>query len=259
MPATRLGGVPVSAPPAAAEVPAAGTHRERAFVRAHTRLTRVPHVPELRLHLAGATTSHSTGTASGTVGDQAGDQGDQVGDEVYGLYGLWERAGRLPFWAFAWAGGLALARHVLDDPGLVRDRTVLDLASGSGLVAIAAALAGASAVTAAEVDPLAAAAIALNAAANDAVVGVTLHDLLDGDGGGAEVVLAGDVFYEEPMAHRVLPFLRRARARGARVLVGDPGRAYLPRGCFTAVACQPVPTSRCVEDAAVKQVTIWRV
>ncbi|MGI8331758.1 class I SAM-dependent methyltransferase [Actinomadura scrupuli] len=218
-----------------------GTPRERAFVRAHTRLTRVPYVPELRLHLA-------AGTGSGT--------GGATGDEVYGL---WEQAGRLPFWAFAWAGGLALARHVLDHPALVRDRTVLDLASGSGLVAIAAALAGAAAVTAAEVDPLAAAAIALNAAANRAAVGVTLQDLLDGDGGDAEVVLAGDVFYEEPMARRVLPFLRRARARGARVLVGDPGRAYLPRECFTPVACQTVPTSRCLEDAEVKQVTIWRV
>ena len=225
-------------------MPVADAPRERAFVRAHTRLTRVPYVPELRLHLAGG--------ATGETGEMAGEMADEV-------YGLWERAGRLPFWAFAWAGGLALARHVLDHPCLVRDRTVLDLASGSGLVAIAAALAGASAVTAAEVDPLAAAAIALNAAANQAAVGVTLCDLLDGDGGEAEVVLAGDVFYEEPLARRVLPFLRRARARGARVLVGDPGRAYLPRGRFTAVACQTVPTSRCLEDAEVKQVTIWRV
>jgi predicted nicotinamide N-methyase len=207
----------------------AATRTPRAFIRERTRLTRVPHVPEVRLHLA---------------------------DEVYRL---WERTGRLPFWAFAWPGGLALARHLLDHPGLVRDRSVLDLASGSGLIAIAAALAGASAVTAAEVDPLAAAAIALNAAANQVGVAVTLRDLLDGDGGDTEVVLAGDVFYEEPMARRVLPFLQRAQARGAHVLVGDPGRAYLPPGRFTALAVQAVPALRVLEDAEVKQVTIWRV
>ncbi|MCW2916341.1 MAG: methyltransferase [Actinomycetia bacterium] len=203
--------------------------RDTSLVLARTRLAAVPYVPEMRLHLA---------------------------DEVYGL---WERTGRLPFWAFAWAGGLALARHVLDHPEVVRDRTVLDLASGSGVVAIAAALAGAAAVTAGEVDPLAAAAIGLNAAANEVTVTVMLADLLGGDGGCADVVLAGDVFYEEPMADRVLPFLERARARGAQVLVGDPGRAYLPDGRFTAVAVHSVPTLRVLEDAEVKRVTIWRV
>jgi predicted nicotinamide N-methyase len=203
--------------------------RDTSLVLARTRLAAVPYVPEMRLHLA---------------------------DEVYGL---WERTGRLPFWAFAWVGGLALARHVLDHPEVVRDRTVLDLASGSGLVAIAAALAGAATVTAGEVDPLAAAAIGLNAAANEVTVTVMLEDLLGGDGGCADVVLAGDVFYEEPMADRVLPFLQRARARGAQVLVGDPGRAYLPDGRFTAVAVHSVPTLRVLEDAEVKQVTIWRV
>jgi predicted nicotinamide N-methyase len=203
--------------------------RDTSLVLTRTRLAAIPYVPEMRLHLS---------------------------DEVYGL---WERTGRLPFWAFAWAGGLALARHVLDHPEVVRDRTVLDLASGSGVVAIAAALAGAAAVTAGEVDPLAAAAIGLNAAANEVTVTVMLADLLGGDGGCADVVLAGDVFYEEPMADRVLPFLERARARGAQVLVGDPGRAYLPDGRFTAVAVHSVPTLRVLEDAEVKRVTIWRV
>jgi predicted nicotinamide N-methyase len=210
------------------------TQAPTSFIRDSTRLTRVCYVPEIRLHLA---------------------------DEAYEL---WERTGRLPFWAFAWAGGLALARHVLDHPDVVRDRTVLDLASGSGLVAIAAALAGAATVTAAEVDPLAAAAIGLNAAVNEVAVTVVLHDLLDtGSGdtgcGDTEVVLAGDVFYEQPMADRVLPFLRRARARGAQVLIGDPGRAYLPGGLFTAVDVHAVPTLRELEDAEVKHVTIWRV
>jgi predicted nicotinamide N-methyase len=211
---------------------AAGTRLDdqgTSLVLASTRLTAVAYLPEMRLHLA---------------------------DEVYGL---WERTGRLPFWAFAWAGGLALARHILDHPDIVRDRTVLDLASGSGLVAIAAALAGAATVTAGEVDPLAAAAIGLNAAVNEVAVTVVLRDLLDEDGGEAEVVLAGDVFYEKPMADRVLPFLRRSRACGAQVLIGDPGRAYLPGDRFTAVAVHAVPTSRELEDDEVKHVTIWRV
>jgi predicted nicotinamide N-methyase len=205
------------------------TEAARTFIGERTGLTRVGYVPELRLHLA---------------------------DEVYGL---WERTGRLPFWAFAWAGGLALARHVLDHPEVVRGRTVLDLASGSGLVAIAAALAGASAVTATEIDPLAAVAVGLNADANGVTVAVDQRDPLDGDAAGAEVVLAGDVFYEAPMAGRVLPFLQRARAHGARVLIGDPGRAYLPDGRFTAVAVHTVPTLRALEDAEAKQVTIWRL
>ena len=144
-----------------------------------------------------------------------------------------------PFWAYPWAGGQALARHVLDHPGGVRGRRVLDLASGSGLVAVAAALAGAATVTAVEVDELAVAATAVNAAANGAAVDAVLRDVLGGGGGdpedpgdpgapgGPEVVLAGDVFYERAMAERVLPFLRRAAARGASVLVGDAHREPL--------------------------------
>jgi predicted nicotinamide N-methyase len=206
------------------------------FVLANTRLAAVPSVPEIRLHLA---------------------------EEPFGL---WEKTERklggtglpLPFWAFAWAGGVALARYVLDHPDVVAGRSVLDLASGSGLVAIAAAKAGAATVTANEVDGFARAAIALNVEANGVAVAGTFEDVLDGDGAGAEVVLAGDVFYERPMAERVRPFLERAWTRGAHVLVGDLGRAYLPSSGFEAIASYDVPVTRALEDAEVKRTTVWR-
>ncbi|NJC71726.1 methyltransferase [Planosporangium thailandense] len=206
------------------------------FVRSHTRLGAPSAVPEVLLHLA-----------------------DEPID-------LWERTEQArghelppPFWAFAWAGGQALARHLLDHPDLVRDRVVFDLAAGSGLVAIAAARAGASHVTAVEIDPLAGSAITVNATANGVDVAVVLGDVLDGDAGGAEVVLAGDVFYSRPMTERVLPFLQRARATGARVLVGDPGRAYLPRGLFTAVATYDIPVTQALESAESKLTTVWEL
>jgi predicted nicotinamide N-methyase len=206
------------------------------FIRSHTRLAAPSAVPEVLLHLA---------------------------EEPIELWERTEqeRGGQLPppFWAFAWAGGQALARYVLDHPGLVRDRGVCDLAAGSGLVAIAAARAGASSVTAVEVDPLAAAAITINTAANDAAVEITLGDVLDGDAGGADVVLAGDVFYSRSMTERVLPFLQRARDGGARVLVGDPGRAYLPRGRFTAVATYDIPVTQALESAEIKVTTVWEL
>ena len=207
------------------------------FVLANTRLVSPPAVPETRLHLA-----------------------DDVID-------LWERTQEAldclslppPFWAFAWAGGQALARYLLDHPVEVEGRDVLDLASGSGLVAIAAAMAGAAPVTASDVDLFAVAAIALNAEANGVAVAGTMEDVLDGDGGGADVVLAGDVFYERPMADRVLGFLERARARGASVLVGDVGRAFLPRERFVAVATYEIPVARALEDADIKSSMVWRL
>ncbi len=216
----------------------------RAVVEACTRPATPAYVPEVRLRVA---------------------------DEVFDL---WQRTGHLPYWAFAWAGGLALARHVLDHPGLVAGRTVLDLASGSGLVAIAAARAGAASVTAADIDPLAGAAIALNAEANDVRVTVLLDDLLAApdrlsghapNPGGrpgpeeAEVVLAGDVFYERPMAERVMAYLERARRRGATVIVGDPDRAYLPRHRFTRLTTHRVPGSGLLEAEEVKTATVWRL
>lgn len=148
-----------------------------------------------------------------------------------------------PFWATAWPGGQALARYILDHPGTVAGRRVLDIASGSGLVAIAAALAGASAVTANEIDPYALAAIALNARANGVTVSTQSGDVLDGDGGDADVVLAGDVFYSHAIAKRMWPFVRRVAARGAHVLVGDPGREHLPRNRMTTLASYPAPAT----------------
>src|SRR5947208_2901893 len=164
-----------------------------------------------------------------------------------------------PLWAFAWAGGQALARYLLDHPVEVEGRDVLDLASGSGLVAIAAAMAGAAPVTASDVDLFAVAAIPLNAEANGDAVAGTMEDVLDGDGGGVDVVLAGDVFYERSMADRVLGFLERARARGASVLVGDVGRAFLPRERFVAVATYEIPVARALEDADIKSSMVWRL
>jgi predicted nicotinamide N-methyase len=213
---------------------------------------------------------------------------------------LWERIERdtgqdqlpPPFWAFPWAGGQALARYLLDQPDCVRGRTVLDLASGSGLVAIAAAVAGAASVTPSDTDPLAVAAITLNAGVNRVRLAPTVGDLLGTHGRGqpepgqdgpgqkgpgqkgpgqkgpgqkagvpvrAEVVLAGDAFYDRDMAGLMLPFLERASQAGALVLVGDPGRAYLPRERFAQVTTYDVPVERVIEDADVKPTTVWRL
>jgi predicted nicotinamide N-methyase len=212
------------------------------FVRAHTRLGTVPFVPELRLYLAG----EAVPLWERTERERGGDQPP-------------------PFWAFAWAGGQALARYLLDHPEVARGRAALDLASGSGLVAIAAARTGAAVVTANEIDPYAAAAIAINAAANDVPVTVLLADLLDADPGRAQpeprvdLVLAGDVCYSRDMTGRVMSFLRRARAAGARVLIGDPGRAYLPRDLLRAVARYEIPVTWDLESAEVKRTTVWEL
>jgi len=164
-----------------------------------------------------------------------------------------------PFWASAWIGGQAAARYILDHPETVAGRTVLDLASGSGLVAIAAAMAGARAVTANDVDPYAMTAITANATANGVVVTPLPGDILDGDGDGAEMVLAGDVLYSQSMADRVLPFLTRVADRGARVLVGDPGRGYLPTDRLEAVASYRIPSVGAPEDAQIQQAVVFAV
>jgi predicted nicotinamide N-methyase len=164
-----------------------------------------------------------------------------------------------PFWAFPWAGGQVLARYLLDHPECTAGRTVLDLAAGSGLVAIAAAKAGAAAVTPSETDPLACTAIELNSTANSVTLEATLGDVLDGVTAGNDLVLVGDGFYERLMAERLLPFLERARASGAVVLIGDPGRAYLPHDHLEAVASYDVPVSPVLEDANVKRTTVWRL
>jgi predicted nicotinamide N-methyase len=183
-------------------------------------------------------------------------------------FGLWDRTDRdaPPFWAFPWAGGQGLARYVLDHPDTVAGRRVLDVASGSGLVAVAAAKAGAAAVLAGDIDDNALAAIALNAAAN-AVPAVTPGRLDLGtacpDGASAgpvpDLVLAADVCYQRELAATALRFLRSARRAGADVLLSDPGRAFLPRASLTAVAAYRVPVLAVLEDAPVKQVTIYRL
>jgi predicted nicotinamide N-methyase len=172
---------------------------------------------------------------------------------------LWERThqDQPPFWAFPWAGGQALARHVLDHPRLVAGRTVFDLASGSGLVAIAAARAGARTVVANDIDPLSLAAVGLNAAANGVQVTTLADDRLGGDAAGADVVLAGDVFYDAQITALVLPFLRRAAARGALVLLGDPDRAHLPRAEFAVRARYEVPVPLTLESTDTRSATVW--
>lgn len=205
-----------------------------AFIRANTALMAPPHVPELRLHLA----------------HEAHDLWLKTEEELAGI-GL-----PPPFWAFAWAGGQGLARHLLDHPRITAGRTVLDFAAGSGLVGIAAAKAGAAKAICADIDPFCRTAIALNAAANAVEVAFTPDDLVGSDDGW-DIVLAGDVFYEKPLADRLVPWFRGLAARGARILVGDPGRAYLPKGGLTRLAVYEVPVTRALEDAEVKRTTVW--
>ncbi len=182
--------------------------------------------------------------------------------------GVWQRtelaAGRTgldpPFWAFAWPGGQALARYLLDHPEAVKDRHVIDVASGSGLVAIAAAMAGAATVTGYDIDPLAAAAITMNADVNGTAVMAVCADILDEDdlpAPGVDVMLVADAFYERVLAGRVMRFLERGQGRGADVLAGDFGRAYLPRDRLRALAAYDVPGLSGVEDSDVKRTTIW--
>ena len=162
-----------------------------------------------------------------------------------------------PFWAFAWAGGQGLARWLLDNPSEVAGKRVLDFAAGSGLVGIAAMKAGAASALCADIDPFCEAAVERNAAANGVTVSFTAADLLDAPPPRVEVICAGDVFYEQPMAGRVLAWLHRARARGSRVLVGDPLRTYFPKEGFDLLAEYAVPTTRELEDSAVKRTRVW--
>jgi predicted nicotinamide N-methyase len=163
----------------------------------------------------------------------------------------------LPYWAFAWGGGLALARYLLEHPDAVAGRRVFDLASGSGLCAIAAMHAGAAAATAADIDAFSVSAIQLNARANGHRVTAIRRDVLDDDMPEAEVVLAGDCWYEAGLAERVLPWLQRARAGGLDVLVGDPGRRYLPTDQLVEVARYEVRTTTELEDLDLKQARVY--
>jgi predicted nicotinamide N-methyase len=164
-----------------------------------------------------------------------------------------------PFWAFAWAGGQALARYLLDQPQRVAGRTVLDFGSGSGLVAIAAAKAGARSVLATEIDPFAAAAIVANARLNEVAVALTTADVSACCASDCDIVTAGDVCYERDMAQRAIRWLRRCAARGAVVLLGDPGRAYLADSGLRKLASYTVPTSRELEDRDTRDTVVWQV
>jgi len=212
----------------------------KTFIRANTRLRPVPLVHEISLHVA----------------DEAVPIWEKTEEEL-------ERIGLPPpYWAFAWAGGQALARHVLDNPQLVAEKRVLDLAAGSGLVAIAAARAGAAPVIAADIDAFTEPAIALNAEANDVYIEIVVQDLLDhaaSDTPRYDVILVGDLFYERDTATRALAFLDRHAAAGARVLVGDPGRTYLPKERLTRLAEYSVPVTRELEDLEIKRTTVWEL
>jgi predicted nicotinamide N-methyase len=208
----------------------------KAFILANTTLIAPPHVPEIRLHLAEE--SHALWLKT---------------EEELAEIGL-----PPPFWAFAWAGGQGLTRYILDHPETVRGKSVLDFATGSGLVAIAAARAGATAVTACDIDPFCADAVALNADANGVTIDVRTADLIGVDEGW-DIVLAGDVFYAKDFADALLPWFERLAARGATVLVGDPGRSYLPKTRLVELASYQVPVTRDLEDAEVKKTTVWQL
>jgi predicted nicotinamide N-methyase len=164
-----------------------------------------------------------------------------------------------PFWAFAWAGGQAIARYLLDHPDEVAGKRVLDFAAGSGLQAIAAAKAGAAGVTASEVDPFATAAIGLNAALNGVEIAVVEGDVIDRERTDWDLVLAGDVFYERDLAARVEPWLRRLAGDGITVLVGDPGRGFLPKAGLERVIAYAVKTDRALEDTDLRNAVVWRL
>lgn len=162
-----------------------------------------------------------------------------------------------PYWAFAWAGGQALARYLLDNAGLVAGKRVVDLGAGSGLTAIAAMKAGAAHVLAADIDAFSVAATSLNAQLNGVEVETTTRDLLAEAPGNFDVVLVGDLFYERALAERVLAYIEHAAARGALVLIGDPQRNYFPKGRFELAARYDVPVTRELEDALIKNTAVW--
>ena len=207
----------------------------RAFILANTRLQRPPHTRELALHLA---------------------------DEITPIWRMTvEELGEIglppPFWAFAWAGGQALARYLLDHPLEAAGKAVVDFASGSGIVAIAAMKAGAASVLAADIDGFCGAAIAANAEANGVDVAFTDQDLLDAPPPACGLIGAGDICYEKPLAERVLAWLAEAHRRGTRVLIGDPGRTYFPKEGLVRLAEYRVETTRELEDMTVKKTGVW--
>ncbi|MFD1746411.1 class I SAM-dependent methyltransferase [Rhizobium helianthi] len=206
-----------------------------AFIRANTALSSPPHVPEIRLHLA----------------DEAHELWQKTEEEL-------EQIGLPPpFWAFAWAGGQGLARYVLDNPSLVAGKRVLDFATGSGLVAIAAAKAGASHVLAVDIDPWTESAVQLNAQANTVDISFTSEDWV-GQPLACDILLAGDVFYDRDFAARLVDWFGTLVKQGVEVIVGDPGRYYLPKDRLESLAVYEVPVTRALEDSEVKRTTVWR-
>ncbi|MGB3808575.1 MAG: methyltransferase [Parvibaculum sp.] len=208
-----------------------------AFIRANTILHEPPLIPEIRLHLA---------------------------SEIVPIWQMTEeeleRTGLPPpFWAFAWAGGQALSRYILDHPDVVRGKRILDFGSGSGLIAIAAMKAGARSVLAADIDPFAATAIALNAKVNDVSVVVTDENLIGTANQGWDVVLIGDMCYERPLAESIEIWVRNMVAQGTTALIGDPGRTYLPKMGLDKLISYAVKTTRELEDTDVRNTSVWRI
>ena len=212
----------------------------RAFVQRHTRLTDVPGVLGVRLHLA-----VSVEDVWSAIEEAVGTDGEPI-----------------PFWAFAWAGGLALSRWLQEHPAEVAGRTVLDVGTGSGLVAIVAAQAGAERVSAVDIDPFAEAAVGLNARANRVRLAYSTRDLLDDPPPAVDVLLAADTWYEGPVAERFMPWLRASAAAGVRVLIGDPGRKYLPDPVVAGLvelARYDVRTTTTLEDREVVEARVFEV
>lgn len=207
----------------------------RAFILANTGVMAPPHTPEIRLRLA----------------DEAHDLWLKTEEELEEI-GL-----PPPFWAFAWAGGQGLARYILDHPDCVAGKRVVDFASGSGLVAIAAVKAGAKSVTAVDIDPWTETAIALNSDLNAVEIEFSGDNII-GQTVDADVLLAGDVFYDKSFADALIPWFGALRQQGTEVIVGDPGRAYCPRERMQALATYEVPVTRALEDSEVKKTTVWR-
>lgn len=207
-----------------------------AFIRANTVVEAPRLVPEIRLHL------------------------------VHEITPIWEATEKEmneaalapPYWAFAWAGGQALARYVIDTPETVAGRRVLDFAAGGGIAGIAAAMAGAARIEAADIDPFAAAAVSLNAALNGASVEITSRDLIDA-APAWDVVLAGDICYEGPTAARAAAWFRRLAGAGVRVYIGDPGRSYLPKEGLEKITAYAVRTTREIEDTDLRNACVWQV
>ena len=208
----------------------------RAFIAAQTAVVAPPLTPEIKLHLATEITPIWEATEAS----------------------LTKMNLPPPYWAFAWAGGQALTRFLIDHPDWVKGKRVLDFAAGSGLSAIGAAKAGAASVQAAEIDDYAIAAIALNARINDVAIDLVREDLI-GVAPRWDVVLAGDVCYERPMAERVIAWFRTLAARGVAILMGDPGRAYLPQSGLLELARYQVPTSLELEDRTMRETIVWRL